>query len=174
MDSRGQWHLYDELIRIPLIFSGFGVSSKKITTQVRHVDIFPTIMDILGLQNLQSDIHGTSLRPVIEGKSTEELVAYVETGSRDPKKLGNIIGIRTPQYKYLRSRDDPNSNVSLFDLKSDPSEKTNLAESKPELVQEMENLLLQVRKNSIKQEMAEMDDAETKKIQEELKKLGYL
>jgi HPt (histidine-containing phosphotransfer) domain-containing protein len=64
--------------------------------------------------------------------------------------------------------------VSLFDLKSDPSEKTNLAESKPELVQEMENLLLQVRKNSIKQEMAEMDDAETKKIQEELKKLGYL
>lgn len=174
LDSRGQWNLYDELVRIPLIFSGFGVTTTKISTQVRQVDIFPTIIDILRIPNIQDDVDGKSLMQTIEGKISDETPAYIETGSRDPKKLGNIIGIRTSQYKYLRSRDDQKDRVSLFDLKSDPSEKTNLAESKPQLVQDMENLLLQITSGSVKQQPVEMDDEETKKVQEELRKLGYL
>lgn len=174
LDSRGQWHLYDELIGIPLIFTGPGVSSaKKIPTQVRQIDTFPTIMDILGISNLQG-VDGQSLRPLIDGKTLQELPAYIETGSRDPKKLGNVIGIRTPHYKYLRSRNNPKEHVSLFDLKSDPLERTNLAESKPEVIQEMEKLLDDLIKNAPKYVPVELDDEETKKIQEELKKLGYL
>lgn len=174
LNSRGQWYLYDELIRIPLIFAGSVLSStKKILTPVRQVDIFPTIVDILNIQNLQTSVDGISLLPVIEGKIIDEISAYIETGSRDPKKLGNIIGVRTEQYKYFRSRNDPNTNVVLFDLKSDPYERNNLASSKPEKVQDMEHLLNNVRKDS-RQELHEMDDEETKKIQEELKKLGYM
>lgn len=173
LDSRGKWNLYDELIRIPLVMVGSGIPPSKISTQVRQVDIFPTIMDVLGMPNLQ-DIDGQSLRIIIDGKSPREPPAYIETGSRDPKKLGNIIGIRTPRYKYLRSRSNPNEHVSLFDLELDPREKTNLAESRPELAQEMERLLNDLLKNTTKYEPVELDDEETKKIQEELKKLGYL
>jgi arylsulfatase A-like enzyme len=173
LDSRGQWHLYDELIRIPLVFSGFGMSHKKISAQVRQVDMFPTIVDLLGIQNLDN-VDGKSLTPIIEGKTLDESVAYIETGSRDPKRLGNIVGIRTTQYKYLRSRADPNSHVSLFDLQSDPLEKTNLAELKPKITQEMESLLLQLLDNTVQKDLKQMDDDETKKIQEELRKLGYL
>lgn len=173
LDVRGQWHLYDELVRIPLIFSGAGITSKKITSQVRQIDIFPTIVDYLGIPNLHADIDGKSLMPKIQGMHSDD-VAYIETGSRDPRKLGNIIGLRTAQYKYLRSRDDPKNHVSLFDLKLDPYEKTNLAESKPDLVQELENLLLQMMQGSVKQELSEMTDEETKKVQEELRKLGYI
>lgn len=173
LDSRGQWHLYDELIRIPLVFSGFGISNKKISAQVRQVDMFPTIVDLLGIPNLD-DVDGKSLTPVIEGRTLDESVAYIETGSRDPKRLGNIIGIRTTQYKYLRSRDDPDSHVSLFDLQSDPLEKINLAELKPKIAQEMESLLLQLLGNAVQKDLKQLDDEETKKIQEELRKLGYL
>lgn len=173
LDSRGQWHLYDELIRIPLVFSGFGMSNKKISAQVRQVDMFPTIVDLLGISNLDN-VDGKSLTPIIEGKTHDESVAYIETGSRDPKRLGNIIGIRTTQYKYLRSRDDPDSHVSLFDLQSDPLEKINLAELKPKIAQEMESLLLQLLGNAVQTDLKQLDDEETKKIQEELRKLGYL
>lgn len=173
LNSRGQWHLYDELIRIPLVFSGFGMSNKKISAQVRQVDMFPTIVDLLGIPNLDN-VDGKSLTPIIEGKTHDESVAYIETGSRDPNRLGNIIGIRTTQYKYLRSRDDPDSHVSLFDLQSDPLEKTNLAELKPKIAQEMESLLLQLLGNAVQTDLKQLDDEETKKIQEELRKLGYL
>jgi len=173
LDSRGQWHLYDELIRIPLVFSGFGMSNKKISAQVRQVDMFPTIVDLLGIPNLYN-MDGKNLTPIIEGKTHDESVAYIETGSRDPNRLGNIIGIRTTQYKYLRSRDVPDSHVSLFDLQSDPLEKTNLAKLKPKIAQEMESLLLQLLGNSVQKDLKQLDDEETKKIQEELRKLGYL
>ena len=175
LNARGQWHLYDELIRIPLIFTGQGIpSSKIISEQVRHVDIFPTIIDILKISGLRNTINGQSLAPLFVGKSLEEIPAYIETGSRDPKKLGNIIGIRTPKYKYLRSRIDPAQNISLFDLQNDPLEQNNLAQSKPEIVKEMENLLNEIKIDSINQNLPEFDDEETKNIQEELRKLGYL
>ena len=175
LDARGQWHLYDELIRIPLIFTGQGIqSSKIISEQVRQVDIFPTIIDILKISGLHNTVYGRSLVPLFVGKSLEEIPAYIETGSRDPKKLGNIIGIRTSKYKYLRSRIDSTQNISLFDLQNDPLEQNNLAQSKPEIVKEMENLLNEIKIDSINQNPPEFDDEETKNIQEELRKLGYL
>lgn len=175
LDARGQWHLYDELIRIPLIFTGQGISSSKIISeQVRQVDIFPTIIDILKISGLRNTVNGQSLAPLFISESLEEIPAYIETGSRDPKKLGNIIGIRTPKYKYLRSRIDPAQNISLFDLQNDPSEQNNLAQSKPEIVKEMENLLNEIKMDSINQDLHELNDEETKNIQEELRKLGYL
>ena len=175
LDARGQWHLYDELIRIPLIFTGQGISSSKIISeQVRQVDIFPTIIDILKISGLRNTVNGQSLTPLFISESLEEIPAYIETGSRDPKKLGNIIGIRTPKYKYLRSRIDPTQNISLFDLQNDPLEQNNLAQSKPEIVKEMENLLHEIKIDSVNQNLPEFDDEETKNIQEELRKLGYL
>ena len=175
LNARGQWHLYDELIRIPLIFTGQGIpSSKIISEQVRQVDIFPTIIDILKISGLPNTVDGQSLAPFFVSKFLEDIQAYIETGSLNPKKLGKIIGFRTPKYKYLRSRIDPAQNISLFDLQNDPLEQNNLAQSKPEIVKEMENLLNEIRMDSVNQDLPEFDDEETKKIQEELRKLGYL
>jgi len=175
LDSRGQWNLYDELIRVPLIFSGYGIHSTKIISdQVRHVDIFPTIIDILKLQDLLANIDGRSLLSLLQGSKFDDVPAYIETGSRDPKKLGNIIGIRTRHFKYLRSRSNPTQNVSLFDLQNDPEEKNNIAQTNQEIVKEMEKILNDIRKDSIREEIKELTDDETKKIKEELKKLGYI
>ena len=43
---------FDEKFRIPLIFSGYGVDSHHITSQqIRSVDIFPTILELLKFEN---------------------------------------------------------------------------------------------------------------------------
>ena len=175
LGTRGTWYLYDELIRIPLIFTGQSIpSSKIISDQVRQVDIFPTIVDILKISGLENTVNGQSLVPLFVGKSLQDIPAYIETASRNPKKLGKIIGVRIPKYKYLRSRIDPAKNVSLFDLQNDPLEQNNIARLKPEIVKEMENLLNEIRLDSVNQNLSEFDDDETKKIREELRKLGYL
>ena len=51
------WYLYDELLRTPLIFSGNTITSNKlIKNQVGSVDIFPTILDLIGLSQINNDI----------------------------------------------------------------------------------------------------------------------
>ena len=51
---------YDDRFRIPLCFSGFGITSKHIISdQVRSIDIFPTILELCGIKIKQKKI-GTS------------------------------------------------------------------------------------------------------------------
>lgn len=182
LDGRAGKHLFDETINIPLIFSGYGVSSpKKITTMVRQVDIFPTIADILEIPFDKYEIDGKSLFPAFSNQKIDEIPAYIETGSRHIKNeenasniFGKVIGIRTSKYKYWRSRNDPSKDVTLYDLKNDPLEKINIASKNPSIVKDMEKILKELKKNSFQIEEKKFSDKETKEIEEELKKLGYI
>ena len=60
----------------------------------------------------------------------------------------------------------------LFDLENDPQEQNNIASTSPDIVNQMENLLMKYRKN--KSEYSVTDDEQTAKIKEELKKMGYI
>jgi arylsulfatase A-like enzyme len=182
--GRGQEALYDDIIRIPLIFSGHhGIPNPKvISQQVRQVDIFPTIADIANVINPDNTINGRSLVPIMNGNILDEIPAYIETGitwlkepnAKLPKRQGHNIGIRTPDFKYWRSRDAAKKNVVLFDLKHDPQEDKNIADENPSIVIEMEQKLESLKKNSIYKEQNHVLPEEEKLIEEELKKLGYI
>ena len=180
-NTRSALDLYDELVRIPLIFAGCNVvESKVIPNLVRSVDIFPTIVDMIGLRNsIKSD--GRSILPLINNKKLDELPAYMEVGinlaqlvnSKNPTALPKIIGIRTSEYKYLRSRDDPNKNIQLFDLKNDPLEEKNIADENADTVKKMEEILSQFIVRS-KGDGVILSDQEIKKAKETLLRLGYI
>ena len=62
-------HVYDDVLKVPLVFSGFSIESHKIISQqVGLVDIFPTIVELLGLKKINSTIDGTSLLPLFSAK----------------------------------------------------------------------------------------------------------
>jgi len=180
-NTRSALDLYDELIRIPLIFAGCNVTENKVIPDlVRSVDIFPTIIDMLGLRNsIKSD--GRSLYPLINNKKLDELPAYMEVGinlaqlvnSKNPKALAKIIGVRTSKYKYLRARDDLNENVRLFDLKNDPLEETNIVDKKPDIRKKMEEILSQFTSDA-KNNVNTLTDEDIKKAKETLLRLGYI
>lgn len=82
------FHLYREVIHVPLIIklpgkvkTQLGLSdTRRIKSIVGHVDIMPTIMDLIGYK-IPSTVHGRSLIPEISGKennSTEEKVYLSE------------------------------------------------------------------------------------------------
>jgi len=173
LESRGTWNIYDDIIRIPLVFSGINFSKKTISQLVRQVDIFPTVLELLNLSRVQY-IDGVSLVPIIHGEKTTEVPAFIENASRNPQRLGNIVGIRSSTYKYFRARNDPHQHVSLYDLTKDPFEQNNIAEIRKDKVLEMEKLLLEVIGNQEHDYKLELDEAEKKKIEDELRKLGYL
>ena len=180
-NTRSGLDLYDEVVRIPLIFAGYNIKDCKVISDlVRNVDIFPTIIDMIGLSNsIKTD--GRSLFPLINGKKLNELPAYIEVGinlaqlvsSKNPIALPKIIGIRTSEYKYLRSRDDPKKNVRLFDLKNDPLEEKNIAEENIDIVKKMEDVLSQFTMYSSGDGKI-LSDEEIKKAKETLLRLGYI
>ena len=180
-NTRAGIELYDELIKVPLIFYGKNINSKiNIPDLVRHVDIFPTILDIIEIEN-NEQTDGRSLKLLIEGKEMNEMPAYIEVGinlaqiidKKDTRGLAKVIGLRTSEFKYIRSREDPTKNIRLFDLKNDPQEKINLAETKTEIVEKMENKLQEIIKNS-KLNKIKMSDEEIQKAKDVLTNLGYL
>ena len=168
--------VYDDRFRIPLIFAGYGINSHKIISQqVRSVDIFPTIAAITGNNIENKDGRGQNLLPLIQGNTLEEKPVMVESTPNSPQSLtSNTVGIRTSKYKYFRDRNETTKNIHLFNLIKDPLEEVNIATSNPNLVDELENELLNIKNDGNFEFKKELTTNENELIEKELKKLGYI
>jgi arylsulfatase A-like enzyme len=141
LGKRTDGGLYDEIVNVPLLVVGGPVKSGQIISQqVRSIDVFPTVLDLVN-KKLDDKVDGQSLFPLLNGKSLDALPVYVESASIDPNTVGLMIGARTSKYKYFRSRDIQNEKMFLFDLTNDSLEKTNIASTSPDIVQNMETIL---------------------------------
>ena len=170
--------LYDDKFVVPLIFSGYNIPSNKIVNQqIQSVDIFPTIVDIIGLSNPNYGKRGTSLVPLMEGKQVQEIPAFLESATNSTRSSdSNVIGIRTSNFKYFRDRNDSVKNVHLYDLKNDPLEEKNIAKNNKDVVTEMEKQLIEILKgeNMEHKQSKKLTEEEIKKAREVLTKLGYM
>jgi len=171
--TRGSDNLFDQSLRVPLLFTGFKITPSFINQQVRQIDIFPSIFEIIGDLSVK-DIDGTSLLPLMQGKKLEELPAYFESVSKINQELGNSIGIRTSHYKYFRSRNALKKNAFLFDLRRDPNERKNLADEIPDVIDDMENILTKIKNKTYRIKNEEkMTQADINKAKSILRDLGY-
>jgi arylsulfatase A-like enzyme len=171
-------HVYDERFLVPLLFVGLNVpSNKKILQQVRSMDIFPTVCDLIDIPINFDSIKGKSLLPLMSDKKVEESPALLDSivnSTLSPSS--NVLGIRTSKFKYFRDRNNLSQNIHLFDLTLDPHEEHNIASSNKDLVSEMESIFQQINpskdftiKSSKKLSESEINDAK-----DILKKLGYV
>ena len=166
--------LFDEIIHVPLIFTGKDIPKMKISSLVRHVDILPTVFSLIGLSYNESDFDGQNLVPMMKGDQTSDLIAYIESGPANEKLEGKVIGLRSLHYKYFRSRSNPNNMIHLYALTEDPLELHNIADVNIEIVENMEAKLQNFLKNDNDEKVDEITTEDRKKIEDELKKLGYI
>ena len=162
---------FDDLLHVPLIFSGFNIPNGKIISQqVRHVDIFPTVLEIISLK-FKNNIDGISLFPLMMGKELEELPASIENPPTVKEKFTKSIGVRTSNYKYIRDVDNSKIVYELYDLKNDPLEEKNIIYKEPDIATKMEDILLKIRQTS---RSNDIDDEKNEIVRENLRKLGYI
>jgi len=168
--------LFDDLVHVPLLFFGCGITStKNISQQVRLLDVFPTICEMLKLPNLKN-IDGKSFYPLMNGKTTEENPAYLESTPLVQIKTNDVIGIRTSKFKYFRDRYDKNKRKHLFDLKNDIHENVNLLDDS-KTINDMEKILKEITNGFeflLDGQTIKESNKDTEKIENVLKKLGYV
>jgi arylsulfatase A-like enzyme len=122
---------YDYTVKLFAYFHSNNLPTKEISSQVRHIDLMPTILDYLGIDfdTSYEKIDGHSLLPIISGDTLKEEIAYIETANplneKGPPKEPNTKAVRTSKWKLILN--EYNNSVELYDLENDPDENNNLA-----------------------------------------------
>ena len=125
--------MHEESIRIPLVMRypariKAGTEAKEM---VLTVDLAPSILDLVGAEGLKN-IHGKSVRPLLEGKSDgwRKSWFYEYNYEKQFPYTPNVRGVRTEEWKYVHyPHGDGNPDrhkAELYDVKEDPGELKNL------------------------------------------------
>ncbi len=138
--------LYDTLLRVPLIMRLPKVlpEGKVIEDQVSHVDLVPTVLELLGIRDRFSSVQGNSLLSLIRNKNSESFrkEVYSEYVSNS-SKIG-MRSVRTPEIKCIEHYNLYSGQplrYEMYDLRSDPLETINVADSLPEKLGYFKNKL---------------------------------
>ncbi len=128
----GHQSLQECELRVPLMIaapSGLG-AGRRVPTQVRLVDLAPTVLDLVGLEPL-SGVDGRSLVPVLEGRAggvPDEAWSYAASSNFGLSlRLANRL-----KYTFNNAPWPPlRGGEALHDLSADPAESRDLAAADP-------------------------------------------
>ena len=110
--------LYDEELHVPLVFDHDTLPGGTVETQVRTIDILPTLLELVGADGL-----GADGAPLFDG---DPAGADRPTYAMAYPTFGDRVGLRTDGWKLVRDREDDADE--LYDLTADPDERRNLLE----------------------------------------------
>ncbi|MBN2576005.1 MAG: sulfatase-like hydrolase/transferase [Deltaproteobacteria bacterium] len=112
---------YAELTNVPLVWFVPGLEGgRKIPTVVGHVDVVPTIVDMMGLAP-DSRVQGESLLPMLLRQGP--WVPRVQ-----PSEYGRSYALRSRGLHYTV---DYGGKETLYDIVADPSEKSDVKDKRP-------------------------------------------
>ncbi len=175
-------NLYREVTETPLLLSlPFNLEPGVVVPDlVRNIDIWPTILDLLGLPAIEG-AQGRSLVPLIEAAAqgaepngAQTAIAQLDRhwarGDEEPFPVASIV--KGP-YRLLYNRHDDN-RLELYDRDQDPMEHKNIAAEQVEIARELreeaETVLSGAEAPWGKPDKVEID--EMRKAQ--LRALGYI
>lgn len=167
--------LRDTLLLVPLVLRGPlpAPPGTVIETPVRTMDILPTVLDLAGVA-LPPGIEGKSLVPLLRGERLEPSPAFGGSPHTGPDrtfvrhlgyKLIRVVGGEVGDPPLL----EPVPPIQLYDLATDPLERVNLADRRPDLVRRLVELDERLGRGQALR--AEPLDEESR---ERLRALGYV
>lgn len=188
--------LYDVTTHVPLILHApqHLTGAKRVKALIQHVDLVPTLCDLLGLEADGRGWDGMSLKPVISADEEEiRDHALIEESYAERK-----IALRTNKYKYIYAPDREGKckycqkvhggSEELYNLMEDPEEEDNRINKDRIRAEKMRLKLSDVIDALESKKHAELkehegdktppesssDSKEEKKIRKKFKSLGYM
>ena len=160
---------YEATLRVPLIVAEIGGGSSAargvtIDSSVRHVDVVPTVLDVLGAP-ADASLAGTSLRGAIARGGGDDRPSYFEAMTATLSRgWAPLRGVIVGHDKYV---DLP--LPELYALERDPGEERNLATTER---QRTEVLLNTLRQHDVAP--PSLPGEETSAVRDRLRALGYV
>jgi len=166
-DVRGVYHmhgatLYDEIVHVPLILSAPGrVEPGVVPSQVRSVDLMPTLLDLAGVPSGEMD--GSSLVPLADGHESGDRAAVI--AGTDMGALTKLA-VRMPPWKLILHVESGEEEAYRLDV--DPRE----LESRPaDAPAELREIVFRELESAERRELTEEEEAT---VARRLADLGYL
>jgi arylsulfatase A-like enzyme len=132
----GRYHgssLYDEQLRIPLIISIPGVPPRVVDGQVELFDVTPTVLNLLDI-SVPVRMRGTDLGPWLATPPAPAARLPPAFAELEDKRMVSVGGEKLICDMRL-------GFCAYYDLTTDPHERHNLAEERPERVAYLHSLL---------------------------------
>lgn len=129
---KGADRMYNELLKVPFMIRLPGGQKGGHRTQalVQYHDVLPTLLDLLGLDNNVSSMHGKSFAPVLEGKTGTHHETVI-TGYYQ----GVDRCIRDGVWSYIQRPEGETDE--LYNLVADPRERNNVIDAHHEEAQRL-------------------------------------
>ncbi len=189
MYEHGGWQhdqsVYEELIHVPLIVKlpDGRHGGRRIRQPVSLLDVLPTVMQVVGREELAFDCRGESLLPLLRS-----------AGAR--RSGGRVTSMRHNQKKYYRPFQESRGNVNavivedqwkgiynlelssfeLYDLAADPAESEDLSAREAQRAQAMQRVVQDYYRECISRQQppSSAGGELSREQQEALRSLGYV
>ena len=167
-DEHG-YYIYDYAVRVPFVMRLPGLKTTRVARQVRTVDIFPTVLELVTGEKSEK-IEGRSLMQVIDQTEVTPRYAYSESMATNLQYgWSALYSLRSDSHKFI---DAPRSE--LYELTSDPNESRNRLNDERRIARQLKDELTRIReegeRRAPKAEEANLDQ-ETMRM---LASLGYV
>lgn len=181
MDEGHMVHVYDYLVKVPLVLYWHGphvppalAAPRRIDRMVRQPDILPTLLDLCGIATPREDaLDGRSFHDLLAERPWEPRPAFLSVSGL-PMDL-EIRGVRTETHKYTFGPHNSDLPEELYDLEADPGELSNLVTHRSELRTELRALANTFVDDSALQPIEEMSLAPgDMRVVGRLRELGYI
>lgn len=141
----GKWLLYEESIRVPMMFRIPGNAKRmkgaRIDPMALNIDLAPTILDLAGIP-VPEEMDGLSLVPVLTGAEQDLrddfFMEHAEV-IHPFRPIPDSRGVRTRDWKYIHYINADPEVEELYHLSTDPDELNNLIHQ-PEYAEQAEKI----------------------------------
>jgi len=158
-------HMYNELIKVPLIIFGVDTSERVVNENASLIDLGPTILSLFsipyGKYLRKMDGRSLIINSTVSLMNKRAIFSEADSINLDSGfkrvidfRSKKIISIIKEHWKYIYNEED--KSVQLFYLKRDPSEKENLIYEEREIADALhKELLLHLRREEKKWKLAQ-------------------
>lgn len=137
--TRHGFEIWENLVQVPLFFVMPGVKAKRIDTPRSHVDLAPTILDLMGVP-VHEDFQGKSLVTELTGAAKPEqrdVIVDLPRTSDNFRRRALVHG----RHKIIAFGDD--FRYQLYDVVDDPGERRDLRKKDKDLYKRMKQRYLE-------------------------------
>ena len=122
--------LYDEMVHVPLILRVPGLPGRQHTTPAGHMDVAPTVLDLLGVAAPDFSTLGRSRAEEMRTGTPAAVVPVYFEVFPDSNYAGHQVGVRVGDLKLIHRLHS--NSFELYDLAADPQERENRFDDHPE------------------------------------------